>query len=370
MHFNLKRAVGVMAIPLLGSALAVGATALPAHAQTWQDTALSASAVTLTPFGGSVLGAADGTSTDIVLAGTGVTWSLHTPLAFGVTLTDGTITYSGPGAASTVIVVDATDNAGNVEVLLIPVTLASDAIQTGSPPFSTANLSTLADTTTNGTVTFSTASLDGISFVESSLPAGLVGGPTLTYVGGTAAAGTHAVDVTATDPTNGAVQKGTFSLTVYASDVYTVGSGGDEVNPFGIGFDVYRQHRYAGAIIVGWTATRADPATHFFILSGTYYSGAVKFEYAPDGAGTGLCVTDPGGGWKSDPLPDGLILTKCDDGPWQQFVPESNGTLRDVATGLVVKPSTTAGVQLRGATAPVSWGGSVYGWTNFANLPA
>src|ERR1700722_20256686 len=60
MHFNLKRAVGVMAIPLLGSALAVGAAALPANATTWQDTALSAGAVTADTFGGTGLGVASG----------------------------------------------------------------------------------------------------------------------------------------------------------------------------------------------------------------------------------------------------------------------------------------------------------------------
>src|SRR5260370_32167134 len=42
MHFNLKKAVGLTAVPLLGGALAVGATALPASAQTFQDTALQA----------------------------------------------------------------------------------------------------------------------------------------------------------------------------------------------------------------------------------------------------------------------------------------------------------------------------------------
>ena len=270
---------------------------------------------------------------------------------------------------------DATDSNGNAKTLQIPVTLVAGtpgSIQVVGPAVTTpATLTGLTATTTAGAVTFSAtdSASNTISYAESNLPSGLVSGSPLTYVGGTAPGTYPGVVVTATD-VNGAVQKGTFSLTVDASDVYTVGSGGDEVNPFGIGFDVYRQHRYAGAIIVGWTATRADPATHFFILSGTYYTGAVKFEYAPDGAGTGLCVTDPGGSWKSDPLPDGLILTKCDTGPWQQFVPEPNGTLRDVATGLVVKPSTTAGAQLRGATGPVSWGGSVYGWTNFANLPA
>ena len=383
MHFNLKRAVGVMAIPLLGSALAVGATALPAHATTWQDTGLSAGPVTTQAFLGSGLGAGtgnDGNDHDnIDLYGTGgVTWSL--PLGTpALTLSGTTISYAGPAFTSPPflpppdVIADYTDTNGNAETLQIPVTIqATNSIQVAASPatVSTATLSGLTDTTTAGTVTFSAtdSAMNTISYAESNLPSGLVSGNPLTYVGGTVAPGTYPVVVTATD-VNGAVQKGTFNLTVEASDVYKAGSGGDEVNPFGKGFDVYRQHGYAGAIIVGWTATRADPATHFFIFSGTH-SGAVKFEYAPDGAGTGLCVTDPGGSWKSDPLPDGLILTKCNDGPWEQFVPESNGTLKDVATGLLVKPSTTSGAQLRGATAPVSWGGSVYGWTNFANLPA
>ena len=62
LHFNLKRTVGVMAIPLLGGALAVGATALPAHATTYTDTGLSAGVVTADTFGGSGLTAADGAS--------------------------------------------------------------------------------------------------------------------------------------------------------------------------------------------------------------------------------------------------------------------------------------------------------------------
>src|SRR6516165_3007152 len=40
MHFNLKKAVGISVLPLLGGALAIGATALPASAQAWQDTSL------------------------------------------------------------------------------------------------------------------------------------------------------------------------------------------------------------------------------------------------------------------------------------------------------------------------------------------
>ena len=91
MHFNLKRAVGVMAVPLLGSALAVGAAALPANAATWQDTSLSASAVTADTFGGSGLGVTNGTKV-IDLVGTKVTWSTHGTLPAGVTL--GSVGYA------------------------------------------------------------------------------------------------------------------------------------------------------------------------------------------------------------------------------------------------------------------------------------
>ncbi len=149
--------------------------------------------------------------------------------------------------------------------------------------------------------------------------------------------------------------------------VRTPGSLGDEVNPFRNGFDVYGQRRYPGAVIVGWAATKADPATHFIRLSGSH-AGAYRFEYAPSGSASGLCVSDPGGGWASDPLRDGLILTSCNTGPWQQFIPQPNGTLRNVATGLYVSPNGT-GAQLRGTAAPSPWGGSVYTWTDYAHLP-
>lgn len=372
MHFNLKRAVGVMAVPLLGSALAVGAAALPANAATWQDTALSASTVTAGTFAGTGLGVASGSKV-INLLGSKVTWSLHGTPPAGVSESGTTISYSGAAVTSPPeIVADATDSAGNAEALEVPVTIAANSIQVSGSPTAVigVSLSTLADANTAGTVKFSATSSEGnsISFAESSLPAGLVSGdPVLTYVGGTAAPGTYGgVEVTATD-TDGAVLHGVFKLTVDASDVYTAGTYGDEVNPFGNGFDVYQQYQHAGAIIAGWTATQADPATHFLLLNGTH-PGAVKFEYAPRGGATGLCVSDPGGGWASDPVPDGLILTGCNNGPWQQFVPQSNGTLKNLATGLTVNPNGT-GAQLRGGTAATPWGGSVYGWTDYASLP-
>jgi hypothetical protein len=360
-----------MAVPLLGSALAVGVAALPANATTWQDTALSASAVTADTFAGSGFGVANGTKV-IDLSGKSVTWSLHAAPA-GVSLSGTTISYSGAAVANPAdIVAVATDSAGNAEALRIPVTVAANSIQLNGPDSGviTVALSKLADKNTSGTVTFTATDSvgDTITFAESNLPSGLSSGnPTLTYVGGTAAPGTYTgVEVAATD-SEGAVLKGTFTLTVEANAV-AAGTYGDEVNPFGNGFDVYQQHRYAGARIAGWTATQDDPATHFELLNGTH-SGAVKFEYGPDGSPTGLCVSDPGGGWASDPLPDGLILTGCNNGNFQQFVPQSNGTLRNVATGLYVNPDGK-GAQLRDSNTPTAWGGSVYGWTEYTSLPA
>jgi hypothetical protein len=79
-------------------------------------------------------------------------------------------------------------------------------------------------------------------------------------------------------------------------------------------------------------------------------------------------VSDPGFDAAGTGLTNGLVLRGCNTGPWQQFVPQSNGTLKNVATGLFVNPNGT-GAQLRGGTAPVSWGGSHYTWTDFAHLP-
>ena len=132
------------------------------------------------------------------------------------------------------------------------------------------------------------------------------------------------------------------------------------VNPFGNGFDVYQQHQYAGAIIARVDRDQGRPRDALPAPAGTH-PGAVKFEYAPNGVATGLCVSDPGGGWASDPLLDGLILTVSNNGPWQQFIPQPNGTLKNLATGLIVNPNGTGAP--RGGTAPSPWGGSVYTWT-------
>jgi hypothetical protein len=364
LHFKLRRALGIAIPGLLGSALAVGAAALPASAQSYQDTALIGGSVSTTAFASSI-GAASGTNV-IKLSGDGVTWSLHAAPS-GVSLSGSTISYSGGSASPSSVTVDATDKNGNAEALVISVSLGSGTIQ--STGFTRVTVSGLSDSNVSGTVKFSAASSDAhasVSFAETNLPTGLSSGnPTLTYVGGTAAPGTYSgVVVTATD-SDGAVQKGTFTLTV---DANAVSEYGDEVNRFGNGFDSYRQHDYAGAIIAGWTATQSDPATHFILNNGTH-AGAFQFEYAPNGSGSGLCVSDPGGGWSSDPLRDGLILASCNTGPWQQFVPQSDGSLKNWATGLYVNPNGT-GAQLRGGSSPTSWGGSYYRWTDNSSLPS
>ena len=290
------------------------------------------------------------------LTGTNVTWSLHGTVPSGVSLSGATISNSGTTSSTTSIVADATDGTGNAEALVIPVALTSGSIQTNGK-VTTVSVSALADSNVSGTVKFSaTSSATPVNFAESNLPSGLSSGnPVLTYVGGTAAPGTYSgVVVTATDA-DGAVLHGTFTLTVEAN---SVSNYGNEVNRFGNGFDSYQQHQYAGAIIAGWTATQCDPATHFILNNGTH-QGAFRLEYAPNGSGTGLCVSDPGGGWSSDPLRDGLILTSCNTGPWQQFIPQSNGSLKNVATGLYVNPNGT-GAQLRGGASPTPWGGSFY----------
>ena len=301
-----------------------------------------------------------------MLTGTNVTWSLHGTPPSGVSLSGATISYTGTASSTTSIVADATDGTGNAEALVIPVALASGSIQLGTGNVTTVSVSALADSNVSGTVKFTANSAaTSINFAETNLPTGLSSGnPVLTFVGGTAAPGTYTgVVVTATD-SDGAVLHGTFNLTVAAN---SVSDYGDEVNRFGNGFDVFRQHQFPGAIIAGWTATQHDPATHFLLTNGTH-QGAVRLEYAPKSTGTGLCVSDPGGGWSSDPLRDGLILTSCNTGPWQQFIPQSNGSLRNVATGLYVNPNGT-GAQLRGGASPTAWGGSFYRFITFSNLP-
>jgi len=393
MHFNLRTAAVLLSLPLFGTALAVSATALPASAQTWQDTALQAFAVTQ-PAGTTTTGAV----VDGVVSGGGSTLSFTAPpgeqFAPAPALTGKTGTFDaklttanvhrlvltaggfGSGRATLTFAIKSADSAitcaanetvrvtetgGVLGELATPTSVPSERVAVG-----------VFNNNGTGAVEFTgivaPAGSCAVTFSESNLPGGLLSGNPL--VPGSAYPRTYTgVVYTATDPL-GSTFSGTFDLQVFGHVVVPPpppSSYGDMVNLFGNGFDAYQQHQYPGAIVAGWTATQADPATHFILLPGTV-PGAYKFEYAPDGAASGLCVSDPGGGWVSDPLPDGLILTVCNIGPWQQFIPQPKGTLRNVATGLVVNPDGT-GAQLRGGPVPTPWGGSVYTWTGYSNLP-
>jgi hypothetical protein len=392
MHFNLKKAVGLTAIPLLGGALAVGATALPASAQTFQDTALQAFNLTqpTTSTGAVVNGVASGTGKGSKLTFTAPSGEAFASLVFTQHTTDAALTVN---ATNTALVLTSGGTATGSGTLTFNIVSTSSAVtctaretvavsesggtlsqsSASSAPNETVTVTAFNNNTT-GAVEF-TATVHGaacaVTVSESNLPAGLSSGNPLepgSAVPRTGDSFYGGVRYTVTDQLGSTFTGGTFDLHVFGHAVVQQGNFGDEVNVFGNGFDVFRQHQAVNAIIAGWTATQADPATHFIRHAGTV-SGAFMFEYAPHGSGTGLCVSDPGFDAAGTGLKDGLVLRGCNTGPWQQFVPQSNGTLKNVATGLFVNPNGT-GAQLRGGTAPVSWGGSVYTWTDFAHLPA
>src|SRR5260370_37866845 len=85
MQFNLKRAAGALALPLLGGTLWVGTAALPASAQTFQDTALQAFNLTqpTTTTGAVVNGAASGTGMGSTLTFTAPSGEAFASAVFG-----------------------------------------------------------------------------------------------------------------------------------------------------------------------------------------------------------------------------------------------------------------------------------------------
>jgi hypothetical protein len=392
MHFNLKKAVGLAAVPLLGGALAVGATALPASAQTFQDTALQAFNLTqpTTSTGAVVNGVASGTGMGSKLTFTAPSGEAFASPVFTHGTTDAALAVNATNTALVLTSGGTLTGTGTLTFNIVSTTsgvtcTASEKVTVNesggtlgeSAPTSTTKetvLVTVFNNNTTGAVEFSGAVTPAgcsVTFSESNLPAGLTSGNPLEPGSAVPRTGDNfygGVRYTVTDALGSTFTGGTFDLHVFGHAVVQQGNFGDEVNVFGNGFDVFRQHQAVNAIIAGWAATQADPATHFIRHTGTV-KGAFMFEYAPHGSGTGLCVSDPGFDAAGTGLKNGLVLRGCNTGPWQQFVPQSNGTLKNVATGLFVNPNGT-GAQLRGGSAPVSWGGSVFTWTDFAHLPA
>jgi len=403
MHFNLKKAVGISVLPLLGGALAIGATALPASAQAWQDTSLQVNSLHPTgtvpkpativpapntsPTGKGTVTVSRASASDTLTVNSAMS---KIPKGMIVSSGGGVVTVFGlpQQPASTVqgtLVVDDTSASGWTTAWIVvfdqgpapaPAGLVTDYYYSDTPnaiarsyPVGGVQFSQVPTVTASASTAPVLAPAPAFGFAYSGLPGGIASSSAgrFTIAGSTAAPGTYgSVGVTATDQ-YGASAQSAFQLVVHAQPVYVPGNYGDMVNPFGNGFDVYRQHQAANAIVAGWTATKADPATHFIRHPGTV-AGAYTYEYAPNGVGTGLSVSVPGYDAAGTGLKYGLVLRASNNGPWQQFIPQPNGTLKNVATGLIVSPNGT-GAQLRGTTAASSWGGSVYTWTDYAHLP-
>jgi hypothetical protein len=384
MHVSRRKVLGIVAPVLLVSATATTAISLTARAQTvtYLDTAVVVQgAITDETFAGSGLSATNDSNKSVIdLSGTGVTWSLHNaPSGISVSgTTNGAATISYSGSASStgpILTAVATDSSGNAETIAFSVVLGNGTIQSNGSTNTTSVADITATPTKGPNVNYDNsvlfgANLDpgdvstGFTFAESNLPAGLTSANPLIPDGGTAAPGSYkGVKVTATY-FDGAVLSGTFLLVVEATTIYP-STYGDYVNKFGYGFDVFREQKHPGALIVGWPFTYDDTSTHFFLNNGTH-AGAYQIEYAPNAVGTGLCVSDPGGGWAADPSRDGLILAKCNSSRFQQFVPQPNGTLKNLGTGLYVSPNGK-GAQLRGERR--ASGSSAYTWKLYTSLP-
>jgi len=401
MHFNLRKTVGFAVLPLLGGALAIGAAG-PASAQTWQDTALQVNylhptcagpgPVTIVPAPTQSSGQGTVTISRASASDTlTVNWAMSKiPPGMTVSNSGGTVTVTGLKSAPAsmiqgTLVVDDTSASGCATAWIVvfdqgappaPAGLVTDYYYSDTPgpitrsyPVGGVQFGEISTVTPNAGTSPVLSPAPAFSFAYSGLPSGIVSNSAgrFTIAGSTAAPGTYgSVGVTATDQ-YGARTESAYQLVVQAQQVYVPGNYGDEVNPFGNGFDVYQQHAAVNTMIVGWTATKADPATHFIRERGTL-PGAVRFEYAPYGKATGLCVSDPGYDAAGTGLKDGLVLRAANNGPWQQWYPQANGTLKNAATGLIINPNGT-GAQLRGAASASPWGGSVYAWTDYAHLP-
>jgi hypothetical protein len=361
----------------LGLATAAAFAAAPgAQAATiWTDTSLQATAVASTCTNPAAVTGVAAAKTLTFTAVSGTSFS-GAALGTGTSMFDATLTTktarsivvtgtTGTGAADVKIKIM---QGGCVGAETVLVTETGGNLTGGTPALDVITAITRFNNNTTGAVDFSAT--PSSTFTEGNLPAGLVSGsPSLRP--GSAVPGTYGgVTVTATDAA-GAVATGSFGLKVNGHQTTVPGNFGNEVNRYGNGFDVFQQNYSVNAIVVGWTATRADPATHFIRIS--HGPGVWQFEATRgNGVATGLCVSDPGGGYAGDPGgPNGLVLRGCNTGTFQQFrlLSAQPSQLRNVATGLIIYPNGT-GAQLRGSAVPIPGVDSHYTWKDFAQLPA
>ena len=376
----------------MAAALAAGIVAVPvgaafaASSATYVDTSLQAQGFT---------GASEATTCSAPVAATVAagTKSLTFTAASGDTIssvtfadgTGGTATESVNAAGTAITVTGTSGTTTAADTLKFKISNVGGCVSVETAAISekagalsqTHSLDTVAlatvfatDDSSTGGIAFHASGTSAITaFAVTLLPTGLNGNVGLNeLVPGTATPGVYKGVHVAVSDSAGAVANGTITLEVngHSSDV---GQAGDEVNPFGNGFDVYQQRAALNTKIAGWTATKDDPATHFLLEAGTA-SGTYRFEYAPNGAGTGLCVSNPAGGYPGDPGgATGLVLRGCNTGAFQQFTPGPNNTLISKVNGQVVNPHGTGG-QLTTGSSRVSWGGSAWTWVDYSNLPS
>jgi hypothetical protein len=131
---------------------------------------------------------------------------------------------------------------------------------------------------------------------------------------------------------------------------------GDNVNVFGNGWDVFRQRAAVDTKIVSWPNTISDPATDF-TRTGTASAGW-RFQYAPRGVFSGLCVSDPGGGDPYDATPDGIELRACNTSGFQKF---REGNINGTAGTQLVNNATGKPVLTNGKGAQLTGGGGYTG---------
>lgn len=194
----------------------------------------------------------------------------------------------------------------------------------------------------------------------SNLPAGLTISSNGVVSGTPTASQTNTVTVTATD-SGGTSGSASFSWTTSTATLPPppppLSTYGNYVNPFGNGFNAFQQHAGYNSRVAGWPATQHDPASHFLRLN---EGPNFRLEYAPNGVGTGWCVSNPG---------DNLLRFRlCNGNIWQQFY-TSGGYIHSAVNNGFVNPTGTGG-QLVVGGAPSPWGGSKYTWRDFSSLPA
>lgn len=169
---------------------------------------------------------------------------------------------------------------------------------------------------------------------------------------------------------NGATASETFSLTVLTTLAHVQTNFGDYVNPFGNGVDVFQQHWVPNAKVVGWTATKGDPATHFIRVPNIHGGFSLEAVNGKDIA-TGLCVSDPIGSEPLGFLPGQVTLRGCNESVFQGFTETTSGGKPALAsdTGAGFLNPNGIGFPLVVGSSVTAWGGSQYRWQDQFQLP-